>query len=86
MRGTHVGSHLVQRIGWLRAAVLGTNVGIISTSSLIVGVVSAAASGPAHNEVVVAGVAGLAAGAMFMAPGEYVSVSSQSDTKRADLR
>ncbi|MCX5496742.1 VIT family protein [Kaistia dalseonensis] len=79
---THRENHLVQRIGWLRAAVLGANDGIVSTSSLIVGV-AAAATGP--SEVLLAGVAGLVAGAMSMAAGEYVSVSSQSDTEQADL-
>ncbi len=74
--------HLVSRIGWLRAAVLGANDGIVSTASLIIGVAAAAAK-PA--DILVAGVAGLVAGAMSMAAGEYVSVSSQSDTERADL-
>jgi VIT1/CCC1 family predicted Fe2+/Mn2+ transporter len=74
--------HFVQRLGWLRAAVLGANDGIISTASLIVGVASAAASA---ESILVAGVAGLVGGAMSMAAGEYVSVSSQSDTERADL-
>ncbi|WEK58395.1 MAG: VIT family protein [Candidatus Brevundimonas phytovorans] len=78
----HRESHRVERIGWLRAAVLGANDGLVSTASLIVGV-AAAASG--HGAVLVAGVAGLAAGAMSMAAGEYVSVSSQSDTEKADL-
>lgn len=78
----HGESHLVARIGWLRAAVLGANDGIVSTASLIVGVAAAAATG---NEVLIAGVAGLVAGAMSMAAGEYVSVSSQSDTEQADL-
>ena len=78
----HPESHLVSRIGWLRAAVLGANDGIISTASLIVGVAAAAA---ARNEVLIAGVAGLVAGAMSMSAGEYVSVSSQSDTEQADL-
>ena len=78
----HPESHLVNRIGWLRAAVLGANDGIISTASLIVGVAAAAAT---QNEVLIAGVAGLVAGAMSMAAGEYVSVSSQSDTEHADL-
>jgi VIT1/CCC1 family predicted Fe2+/Mn2+ transporter len=78
----HRENHFVDRIGWLRAAVLGANDGIISTASLIVGVSAAAAS---QNAVLVAGVAGLVAGAMSMATGEYVSVSSQSDTERADL-
>ena len=75
-------SHLVDRIGWLRAAVLGANDGIVSTASLVVGVAAAATT---QNAVLVAGVAGLVAGAMSMAAGEYVSVSSQSDTERADL-
>jgi len=74
--------HRTERIGWLRAAVLGANDGIVSTSSLIVGV---AASGASRSNVLVAGVAGLVAGAMSMAAGEYVSVSSQSDTEKADL-
>jgi vacuolar iron transporter family protein len=78
----HPENHLVERIGWLRAAVLGANDGIVSTASLIVGVAAAAA---AQNDVLIAGVAGLVAGAMSMAAGEYVSVSSQSDTERADL-
>jgi len=78
----HPESHLVERIGWLRAAVLGANDGIVSTASLIVGVAAAAAT---RNDVLLAGVAGLVAGAMSMAAGEYVSVSSQSDTERADL-
>jgi vacuolar iron transporter family protein len=75
-------THFVQRMGWLRAAVLGANDGIISTASLIVGVASAAAQAEA---ILVAGVAGLVGGAMSMAAGEYVSVSSQSDTERGDL-
>jgi VIT1/CCC1 family predicted Fe2+/Mn2+ transporter len=78
----HPETHLVERIGWLRAAVLGANDGIVSTASLIVGVAAAAAS---TSDVLVAGVAGLVAGAMSMAAGEYVSVSSQSDTEQADL-
>ncbi len=78
----HRESHLVGRIGWLRAAVLGANDGIISTASLIVGV-AAASSTPAG--ILIIGVAGLVAGAMSMAAGEYVSVSSQSDTEQADL-
>ncbi|MGE3147003.1 MAG: VIT family protein, partial [Pseudorhodoplanes sp.] len=78
----HPESHLVARIGWLRAAVLGANDGIVSTASLIVGV-AAAATKP--SDVLIAGVAGLVAGAMSMAAGEYVSVSSQSDTEQADL-
>jgi VIT1/CCC1 family predicted Fe2+/Mn2+ transporter len=82
MHPLHRENHLIERIGWLRAAVLGANDGIISTASLVVGV--AAASNSA-NEALVAGVAGLVAGAMSMAAGEYVSVSSQSDTEAADL-
>src|SRR5689334_8198905 len=78
----HAERHQVQRIGWLRAAVLGANDGIVSTASLIVGVAAAAAS---KSEVLLAGVAGLVAGAMSMAAGEYVSVSSQADTEAADL-
>ena len=78
----HPESHLVARIGWLRAAVLGANDGIVSTASLIVGVAAASA---ASSNILIAGVAGLVAGAMSMAAGEYVSVSSQSDTERADL-
>lgn len=82
MSRLHVESHLVQRIGWLRAAVLGANDGIISTASLILGVASAQAQ---QSNILVAGIAGLVAGAMSMAAGEYVSVSSQSDTEKADL-
>lgn len=78
----HIERHLIARIGWLRAAVLGANDGLVSTASLIVGVAAAAAR-PA--DVLVAGVAGLVAGAMSMAAGEYVSVSSQADTETADL-
>jgi VIT1/CCC1 family predicted Fe2+/Mn2+ transporter len=78
----HPERHLVDRIGWLRAAVLGANDGIVSTASLIVGVAAASAS---QSDVLIAGVAGLVAGAMSMAAGEYVSVSSQSDTENADL-
>lgn len=78
----HPEAHLVSRIGWLRAAVLGANDGIVSTASLIVGVAAASA---ATSEILVAGIAGLVAGAMSMAAGEYVSVSSQSDTENADL-
>jgi VIT1/CCC1 family predicted Fe2+/Mn2+ transporter len=82
MRRVHKESHLVERIGWLRAAVLGANDGIISTASLILGVAAAAAS---KGDILLAGAAGLVAGAMSMAAGEYVSVSSQSDTEMADL-
>ena len=78
----HPENHLVDRIGWSRAAVLGANDGIVSTASLIVGVAAASAT---QHDVLIAGVAGLVAGAMSMAAGEYVSVSSQSDTERADL-
>lgn len=79
---THPENHLVERIGWLRAAVLGANDGIVSTGSLIVGVAAAAAK---PSDVLIAGVAGLVAGAMSMAAGEYVSVSSQADTEQAEL-
>ncbi len=75
--------HLIDRIGWLRAAVLGANDGLISTASLIVGV---AAASPGRNQVLIAGLAGLVAGAMSMAAGEYVSVSSQADTEAADMQ
>jgi vacuolar iron transporter family protein len=78
----HRERHRTQRIGWLRAAVLGANDGIVSTASLVVGVAAAHAT---HANILVAGVAGLVAGAMSMAAGEYVSVSSQADTERADL-
>lgn len=78
----HSESHLVKRIGWLRAAVLGANDGIVSTASLMLGVASAS-SGQA--EILIAGVAGIVAGAMSMAAGEYVSVSSQFDTEQSDL-
>ena len=82
MRPVHLEHHRTARIGWLRAAVLGANDGIVSTASLIVGV---AASNAGRSEMLVAGVAGLVAGAMSMAAGEYVSVSSQADTERADV-
>lgn len=78
----HVERHRTHRIGWLRAAVLGANDGIVSTASLVLGV---AAAGVNSQGILVAGVAGLVAGAMSMAAGEYVSVSSQADTERADL-
>jgi VIT1/CCC1 family predicted Fe2+/Mn2+ transporter len=78
----HAERHRTQRIGWLRAAVLGANDGIVSTASLVLGV---AAAGADARGILIAGVAGLVAGAMSMAAGEYVSVSSQSDTERADL-
>ena len=80
---THQESHHVHKIGWLRAAVLGANDGLVSTASLIVGV---AAGDAESNTVLLAGVAGLVAGAMAMAAGEFVSVSSQSDTENADLK
>ncbi|NVD39934.1 VIT family protein [Ensifer sp. HO-A22] len=82
MSRMHRENHLVSRIGWLRAAVLGANDGIVSTASLIVGVASASA---ASSEILIAGIAGMVAGAMSMAAGEYVSVSSQADTEQADL-
>ncbi|SDA14761.1 Predicted Fe2+/Mn2+ transporter, VIT1/CCC1 family [Methylobacterium sp. UNC378MF] len=82
VRRLHSENHLIERIGWLRAAVLGANDGLVSTASLIVGVAASTAS---TGEILVAGSAGLVAGAMSMAAGEYVSVSSQSDTERADL-
>src|SRR6478752_1027631 len=78
----HAERHRSHRIGWLRAAVLGANDGIVSTSSLIVGV---AAANTGRNNVLIAGLAGLVSGAISMAAGEYVSVSSQSDTETADL-
>lgn len=83
MRSLHIERHRTDRIGWLRAAVLGANDGIVSTASLVVGVAAANAAG---SEILVAGVAGLVAGAMSMAAGEYVSVSSQADTEQADLQ
>ncbi|AWD23413.1 VIT1/CCC1 transporter family protein [Fuscovulum blasticum] len=81
-KSAHEELHFINRTGWLRAAVLGANDGIVSVSSLIVGV---AAADPSPGAVLVAGMAGLAAGAMSMAAGEYVSVSSQSDIERADI-
>ena len=82
MRRHHTERHRTDRIGWLRAAVLGANDGIVSTASLVVGVAAASAS---HAAILTTGVAGLVAGAMSMAAGEYVSVHSQADTERADL-
>lgn len=79
---SHREQHFAERINWLRAAVLGANDGIVSTASLVVGVAVASAT---RTDVLVAGIAGLAAGAMSMAAGEYVSVSSQADTEKADL-
>jgi VIT1/CCC1 family predicted Fe2+/Mn2+ transporter len=78
----HQERHLVRRLGWLRAAVLGANDGILSTSSLIIGVATAHST---HNSILIAGVSGLVAGAMSMAAGEYVSVSSQVDSERGDI-
>jgi VIT1/CCC1 family predicted Fe2+/Mn2+ transporter len=79
---SHAEHHRAHRVGWLRAAVLGANDGIVSTASLIIGV---AAAEVAHSNILLAGIAGLVAGAMSMAAGEFVSVSSQADTERADL-
>jgi VIT1/CCC1 family predicted Fe2+/Mn2+ transporter len=78
----HSERHRTYRIGWLRAAVLGANDGIVSTASLVVGVAAASAS---HGNILLTGIAGLVAGAMSMAAGEYVSVHSQADTEKADL-
>lgn len=83
MARIHAERHYIQTIGWLRAAVLGANDGIVSTASLIIGVAAANAT---QSSVLVAGIAGLVAGAMSMAAGEYVSVSSQSDTELADIQ
>ena len=82
MRVRHNERHLTKRIGWLRAAVLGANDGILSTASLVLGV---AAAGATHSNVMIAGTAGLVAGAMSMAAGEYVSVRSQADSEQAAL-
>ena len=82
MHRQHFELHYAERIGWLRAAVMGANDGIVSTASLVVGV---AAAQVARGDVLIAGMAGLVAGAMSMAAGEYVSVSSQADTEKADL-
>lgn len=82
MSRLHVERHNIGRIGWLRAAVLGANDGIVSTASLVIGVAAASANKP---EILLAGSAGLAAGALSMAAGEYVSVSSQADTEKADV-
>jgi VIT1/CCC1 family predicted Fe2+/Mn2+ transporter len=78
----HLERHVVDRLGWLRAAVLGANDGVLSTSSLIIGVASAQGT---HQSILIAGVAGLVASAMSMAAGEYVSVSSQADSEHADI-
>ena len=83
MLARQIERHRGERVGWLRAAVLGANDGILSTSSLVLGVAAARAT---HHEVLVAGIAGLVAGAMSMAAGEYVSVHSQADTEKADLK
>lgn len=82
MLARHIERHRTERIGWLRAAVLGANDGILSTASLVLGVAAAHAT---HSNVLVAGIAGLVAGSMSMAAGEYVSVHSQADTEQADL-
>src|ERR1700735_1024796 len=82
MSGPHKERNRTERIGWLRAAVLGANDGILSTSSLVLGVAAAHAT---HSNVMIAGVAGLVAGAISMAAGEFVSVHSQADTEQADL-
>ncbi|MEI2386483.1 VIT family protein [Breoghania sp. JC706] len=82
MRNRHVEKHGAHRVGWLRAAVLGANDGLVSTASLVVGVAAASSQ---TGQILIAGAAGLVAGAMSMAAGEYVSVSSQSDTEKADL-
>ncbi len=83
MRSPQTEHHFVQRLGWLRASVLGANDGLISTASLVLGVASAATS---PHGTLLAGIAGLVAGAMSMAAGEYVSVSSQADSETADLK
>ena len=82
MLKVHLERHYAERIGWLRAAVMGANDGIVSTASLVIGVAAAQA---VRNDVLIAGIAGLVAGAMSMAAGEYVSVSSQADTEKSDL-
>jgi VIT1/CCC1 family predicted Fe2+/Mn2+ transporter len=82
MRPRHRETHRTLRVGWLRAAVLGANDGIVSTASLVLG---AAAADPSTSSVLIAGTAGLVAGAMSMAAGKYVSVSSQADAEQADL-
>jgi len=82
MSRLHIEAHVIDRIGWLRASILGANDGIVSTASLIAGV---AAAGAAQSSILVTGIAGLVAGAMSMAAGEYVSVSSQGDAEKADI-
>ena len=82
MRAIHIETHRAHRIGWLRAAVLGANDGVVSVSSLVVGV---AASGASQSNILLTGIAGPVAGALSMAAGEYISVQSQADTENADL-
>jgi VIT1/CCC1 family predicted Fe2+/Mn2+ transporter len=82
MRALHTETHRAHRIGWLRAAVLGANDGVVSVSSLVVGV---AAGGASPGTILLTGIAGLVAGALSMAAGEYISVQSQADTENADL-
>ncbi len=82
MRSLHIENHRAHRIGWLRAAVLGANDGVVSVSSLVVGV---AAGGASQSNILLTGIAGLVAGALSMAAGEYISVQSQADTENADL-
>lgn len=82
MRATHIEFHRAHRIGWLRASVLGANDGVVSVSSLVVGV---AAGGASADVILLTGIAGLVAGALSMAAGEYISVQSQADTENADL-
>ena len=82
MSRLHIEAHVIDRIGWLRASILGANDGIVSTASLIAGV---AAAGAAQSSILITGIAGLVAGAMSMAAGEYVSVSSQGDAEKADI-
>ena len=82
MSRLHIEAHVINRIGWLRASILGANDGIVSTASLIAGV---AAAGASQSSILVTGIAGLVAGAMSMAAGEYVSVSSQGDAEKADI-
>ena len=82
MRALHIETHRAHRIGWLRAAVLGANDGVVSVSSLVVGV---AAGGASQSNILLTGIAGLVAGALSMAAGEYISVQSQADTENADL-
>ena len=83
MHRRHVEHHRTQRVGWLRAAVLGANDGLLSTASLVLGVATAHGT---HSSILIAGTAGLVAGSMSMAAGEYVSVHSQADTEQADLK